>query len=98
MSSEERYQKLDAAIRGGVTGAALGALFLRKRVSTAVSVVVGAALRSSYAAFNAAGAMGSNVLIKDGNALYKVHPSGKKERVKVLKQSHTIIPKRFTLE
>lgn len=98
--SENTKKIIEAAIEGGIFGAALGAMITGKRKNTFISAIVGAAISASIKAAEEARKTNIPVLYVVDDKIYRYHPDGKIEYVKdVERETEDInIPKTFEIE
>ncbi|MFM7024098.1 MAG: hypothetical protein ACKOXB_14090 [Flavobacteriales bacterium] len=94
-NKDNEIEKLVAA---GIIGAALGALLSKNKTQgVAIGAIVGAALSASSQAYENATKADVPVMVEEDGVLYKIHPGGKKTKVKKLRKPDSDLPKKFTI-
>lgn len=102
MKQEDALEKgatIESLIKGGLIGAALGALLSRdKEDGAVVGALLGAAIFATISANEEAKKTNLPLYIEEDGRLFEVHPSGKKRFIKDLKKPAQPISKQFKLK
>lgn len=93
-----KHEIIEAAIAGGLIGAALGALLTGKGKYTIASALAGAAIGASIKAHKEAEKLDMPVLYEEEGSIYRIHPNGERKMVKKLKRHQVNVPSTFSLE
>ncbi len=98
--ADKTKKTIEAAIEGGIFGAALGALITGKSKNTLAAIIVGAAIGASIKAAEEAKKTNIPILYAIEDKIYRFYPDGRIEYVKDIKRSKTKvnIPKNFEIE
>lgn len=90
---------LDSLLKGGLIGAALGALVSKNKGDGAtLGALAGAALLATFKANLQATQTHVPMLIEENNALYEIKADGSKHFVRSLVKPSQTLPKRFKLK
>ena len=89
---------LEAAIFGGLIGAALEALIQGNNKNTGLGLIAGAVISASLKANEEALKTNIPLILKENNTLYEVNSNGSKRIIRKLPRNYKHIPKKFTLK
>ncbi len=90
---------LDSLIKGGMIGAALGALLSKNKSDGAtLGALAGAALLATFKANQQAAQTHVPMLVEENNALYEIKADGSKHFVRTIVKPSQPLPKRFKLK
>jgi hypothetical protein len=95
MSKEE--EMIESLIKGGVIGAALGALILNNKNGAMLGALAGAAVSASLQANENATKTNLPIIMEEKGALYEILPSGEKRFIRSLNKSSKKVPQNFRL-
>lgn len=98
MPKKNKDEIIEGAVAGGAIGAALGALLTGRTKGAVVSALVGAAIGASLKAIKEAEDLDTPVLYEFDGVIYRVHPDGRREKVKQLSSRSGSVPNKFTLD
>ena len=89
---------LEAAIFGGLIGAALEALIQGNGKNSGLGALAGAVISASFKANEDAAKTNIPLLLKENNTLYEVSSNGSRKIIRKIPKSNKRIPKKFTLK
>ncbi len=89
---------LEAAIAGGLIGAALESLLSGNGKNSGIGMVAGAVIAASMKANENAVKTNIPLIREENNALYEFFPDGTKRMIRQIPKSKVTVPKKFTLE
>ena len=95
MSKEE--EMIESLVKGGVIGAALGALVTNNKNGTMLGALAGAAIAASIQANEDALKTNLPMIMEEKGSLYEILPGGKKIFIRSLNKSTTPPKKNFRL-
>ena len=89
---------VEAAIVGGLIGAALEALISTSKKNTGLGILAGAVIAASLKANSEALKTNIPLVLEENNILYEVSADGTKRLIRKLPKNSKRIPKNFTLK
>lgn len=89
---------IEAAILGGLIGAALEALISGGKKNSGLGALAGAVISASFKANEEALQTNIPLILEEKNALYEVDSNGTKKFIRKLPRNNKQIPKKFTLK
>jgi hypothetical protein len=95
MSKEE--EMIETLVKGGVIGAALGALVTNNKNGAMLGALAGAAIAASLQANENAEKTNVPMVIEENGKLYKILPGGERKFIRSLNKSTKRLPKNFRL-
>ena len=95
---ERDAQLIEAAILGGLVGAALEALITGGKKNSGLGALAGAVISASLKANEEALATNIPLILKENNALYEVRSNGRKRVIRQIPKNSKPIPKKFILK
>ncbi len=98
MQNEENAV-IEALIKGGLLGAALGALFSKdKEEGALIGAILGAAVNATHQANEAAQQTNVPVYIEEDGKVFAISPNGHKKFVKNIQKPVISLPEQFKLK
>ena len=96
---KEDYAAINALMKGGLLGAALGALFAKDKEEGAVmGAILGAAVSATLQANKEAQQTKVPVYVEENGVLYAINASGEKRFIKNIEKSAKKLPETFKLK
>lgn len=99
--NKNKTEIIESALKGGLVGAALGALLTGKKEDSITAAIVGAAIGASVKALEEARENKLPVMFEEDGVLYELHPNGRRTTVNnsVEKgKTRVHIPRNFKLD
>lgn len=95
----DTHQTIDSLIKGGLIGAAIGALLSKDKEEGAVlGALLGAAISATAKAGEEAKKTNLPVYVEEEGALYIIEPSGERQFIRKIKKPTSTFPERFKLK
>ncbi len=96
---KEDNQLIETLIKGGVLGAALGALFSKDKEDGAlIGAILGAVVNATHQANEAAKQTNVPVYVEEDGMLFAISPNGHKRFIKNIQKSLINLPEQFNLK
>jgi hypothetical protein len=89
---------IEAAILGGLIGAALEALISGDKKNSGLGALAGAVVSASFKANEEALQTNIPLILEENNVLYEVNSKGRKKLIRRLPNNSRQLPKKFTLK